>query len=190
MDFIECNEYFGSWYPGDAAEVRRSLDEIHAAFPDKPIVISEYGYCACTADRPEGDERRREILRTHDEVFREQDYMAGLIFFCYNDYRTHIGDRGTGVMRQRVHGVVDVCGNRKASYDCCAMNRARSKQMQIEGPPDGVPGNSAGTEGTYRPTHCAAIACAASILATARYPSSAGSGIAGPDARRGSRRSR
>ena len=26
----------------------RSLDEIHAAFPDKPIVISEYGYCACT----------------------------------------------------------------------------------------------------------------------------------------------
>jgi beta-glucuronidase len=135
MDFIECNEYFGSWYPGDAAEVGRSLDEIHAAFPDKPIVISEYGYCACTADRPEGDERRREILRTHDTVFRERDYVAGLIFFCYNDYRTHIGDRGTGVLRQRVHGVVDVWGNRKPSYDLLREESSPIEAMQIEGPP-------------------------------------------------------
>ena len=57
MDFIECNEYFGSWYPGDAEAVGLNMDEIHAAFPDKPIVISEYGYCACTAERPEGDAR-------------------------------------------------------------------------------------------------------------------------------------
>lgn len=135
MDFIECNEYFGSWYPGGAAEVGRSLDEIHAAFPDKPIVISEYGYCACTADRPEGDERRREILRSHDAVFRERDYVAGLIFFCYNDYRTHIGDRGMGVLRQRVHGVVDVWGNRKPSYDLLRDESSPIEHMQIEGPP-------------------------------------------------------
>ncbi|MDQ2776457.1 MAG: beta galactosidase jelly roll domain-containing protein, partial [Acidobacteriota bacterium] len=117
MDFIACNEYFGSWYPGDADAVGRNVDEIHAAFPDKPIVISEYGYCACTAERPEGDERRREIMRTHDEVLRTRDFIGGLIFFCYNDYRTHIGDRGTGVMRQRVHGVVDLYGSRKGSYE-------------------------------------------------------------------------
>lgn len=135
MDFVECNEYFGSWYPGDAVEVRRSLDEIHAAFPDKPIVISEYGYCACTADRPEGDERRREILRSHDAVFRERDYVAGLIFFCYNDYRTHIGDRGMGVLRQRVHGVVDVWGNRKPSYELLREESSPIEEMQIEGPP-------------------------------------------------------
>jgi beta-glucuronidase len=63
------------------------MDEIHAAFPDKPIVISEYGYCACTAERPEGDARRREIMRTHDAALKARDYIAGLIFFCYNDYR-------------------------------------------------------------------------------------------------------
>jgi beta-galactosidase len=135
MDFIECNEYFGSWYPGGAAEVGRNLDEIHAAFPDKPIVISEYGYCACTADRPEGDERRREILRTHDVVFRDRDYVAGLIFFCYNDYRTHIGDRGTGVLRQRVHGVVDVWGNRKLSYELLREESSPIEEVRIEGPP-------------------------------------------------------
>jgi len=81
MDFIECNEYFGSWYPGGPADLARNIDEIHAAFPDKPIVISEYGYCACTANRPEGDARRREILSAHDAVFHEKDYIGGLIFF-------------------------------------------------------------------------------------------------------------
>ncbi|MBV8819951.1 MAG: hypothetical protein JO022_16425, partial [Acidobacteriaceae bacterium] len=135
MDFIECNEYFGSWYPGDPAELSRNMDEIHAAFPGKPIVISEYGYCACTAERAEGDERRREILRAHDAVFREKDYIAGLIFFCYNDYRTHIGDRGTGAMRQRVHGVVDLYGDRKESYDLLRNESSPIESLAVEGHP-------------------------------------------------------
>src|SRR3989442_251055 len=29
MDFIETNEYYGSWYPGTAEDVARHLDEIH-----------------------------------------------------------------------------------------------------------------------------------------------------------------
>jgi beta-glucuronidase len=49
-------------------------------------------------------------------VCREAKYVGGLIFFCYNDYRTHIGDKGTGVMKQRIHGVVDLLGDRKPSY--------------------------------------------------------------------------
>ena len=69
MDFVEANEYFGTWAPGTAADAARYLDDIHAAFPGKPIVISEYGYCACTPDRPEGDEQRMEILRSHDAAY-------------------------------------------------------------------------------------------------------------------------
>ena len=116
MDYIMWNEYYESWYGGTPADLARNLDEIHRAFPDKPIVISEYGYCACAPERPEGDSRRIEVLRAHNAVFRNTDYVAGLIFFCYNDYRTHIGDKGTGVMKQRVHGVVDVYGARKPSW--------------------------------------------------------------------------
>jgi len=116
MDFIETNEYFGSWAPGPPEAVAKHLDDLHAAFPGKPVVISEYGYCACTEDRPEGDERRIEILRSHDAAIRTKDFVAGAIFFCYNDYRTHVGDRGMGALKQRVHGVVDVCGKQKASY--------------------------------------------------------------------------
>jgi beta-glucuronidase len=116
MDFIEWNEYYESWYRGTPDDLRRNLEELHQAFPDKPIVVSEYGYCACTPDRPEGDNRRIQILRDHTRVCREAKYVGGLIFFCYNDYRTHIGDKGTGVMKQRIHGVVDLLGDRKPSY--------------------------------------------------------------------------
>ena len=116
MDYVMFNEYVESWQPGTVEDLARFVDEIHRAFPGKPLVISEYGYCACTADRPEGDGKRISVLRGHDQVFRERDYVAGLIFFCYNDYRTHVGDRGAGVMQQRVHGVVDVYGERKPSW--------------------------------------------------------------------------
>ncbi len=136
MDFIECNEYFGSWQKGNADDLARSMDQIHAAFPNKPIVISEYGYCACTEDRPEGDEKRRVVLSTQDKVLRERDYIAGLIFFCYNDYRTHVGDRGMGVLQQRVHGVVDVFGAAKPSYDLLRNESSPVEEIIVEGYPN------------------------------------------------------
>jgi beta-galactosidase len=117
MDFIETNEYYGTWTPGTAEDAARHLDSLHAAFPDKPIVVSEFGYCACAPDRLEGDEKRAEILATHQNAIRSRDFVAGAIFFCYNDYRTHIGDRGLGPYRQRVHGVVDIDGAQKPSYE-------------------------------------------------------------------------
>jgi beta-glucuronidase len=135
MDFVECNEYFGSWYPGSPQTLSVSIDQIAAQIPGKPIVISEYGYCACTADRPEGDQRRQEIMRTHTSLFRNKPYIGGLIFFCYNDYRTHIGDRGLGVMRQRVHGVVDAYGNRKRSYELLRTESSPVEFLTVAGKP-------------------------------------------------------
>ncbi len=130
MDFVMWNEYIGSWQKGTAEDLARIVDNIHSAFPGKPVVISEYGYCACTPDRPEGDEARIRILLEQDKVFRERDWIAGLIFFCSNDYRTHVGDRGLGALRQRVHGVVDVFGARKPSYE---QLRAESNPIESVG---------------------------------------------------------
>jgi beta-glucuronidase len=138
MDYVMWNEYYESWYGGAPADLARNLDEIHKAFPGKPIVISEYGYCACTADRPESDGRRVEILREHNRIFRERDYVAGLIFFCYNDYRTHIGDKGFGVMKQRVHGVVDVYGARKPSYEALREESSPVESLEVKGPPSAM----------------------------------------------------
>jgi beta-galactosidase len=132
MDFIETNEYFGSWAPGSPEAVARHLDDLHTAFPDKPVVISEYGYCACTEDRPEGDDRRIEILRSHDAAIRSRDFVAGAIFFCYNDYRTHVGDRGVGALNQRVHGVVDLFGEKKTSYEVLRQESSPLESLTVE----------------------------------------------------------
>ena len=80
-------------------------------------MVSEYGLCECNPKNPTGDPRRIEILRDHTRVLREHACVGGAIFFCYNDYRTHIGDKGIGALRQRVHGVVDVYGERKPSFE-------------------------------------------------------------------------
>jgi beta-galactosidase len=132
MDFVEANEYYGTWVQGSAADAARYLEQIHAAFPGKPIVISEYGYCACTEDRPEGDEHRMEILRTHDLAIRSKAYTAGAIFFSYNDYRTHVGERGTGVLQQNVHGVVDVYGAKKQSYELLRRESSPIESLSLE----------------------------------------------------------
>ncbi len=132
MDFIETNEYYGSWYPGRGEDVARHLDEIHAAFPGKPIVVSEYGYCACTAERPEGDEQRIQILRSHDDAIRSKDFVGAAIFFCYNDYRTHVGDRGLGSLQQRVHGVVDLYGASKPSSELLRRESSPIESLTVE----------------------------------------------------------
>jgi beta-galactosidase len=132
MDFIETNEYFGSWAPGSPEAVAKHLDDLHAAFPDKPVVISEYGYCACVRDRPEGDEHRIEILQSHDAVFRSKDFVAGAIFFCYNDYRTHVGYSGIGALKQNVHGVVDLWGAQKASYEVLRRELSPIESLAVE----------------------------------------------------------
>ena len=132
MDFIETNEYFGTWYPGTLEGLAKHLDDLHAAFPGKPVVISEYGYCACTKDRPEGDEHRMEGLRSHDAVFRSKDFVAGAIFFCYNDYRSHVGYSGVGALKQNVHGVVDLWGALKASYDVLRRESSPVESLSAE----------------------------------------------------------
>jgi beta-galactosidase len=132
MDFVEANEYYGTWAPGTAADAARYLDKIHAAFPGRPIVISEYGYCACTPDRPEGDDQRMEILRTHDAAIRPKDFVGGAIFFCYNDYRTQVGDRGVGSLKQRVHGVVDIYGAHKSSHDLLRSESSPIESLTVE----------------------------------------------------------
>ena len=133
MDYVMCNEYVGSWTRGTTGDLGNILDEIHRAFPGKPLVISEYGYCACTPDRPEGDGARVSVLLDHDKVFRQRDFVAGLIFFCYNDYRTHVGDRGLGALQQRVHGVVDVYGERKPSYQVLRVESSPLDAFNVSG---------------------------------------------------------
>jgi beta-galactosidase len=102
---------------------------------------------------------RIKVLREQDAVLRRHDRIAGLIFFCYNDYRTHIGDRGQGALKQRVHGVVDVYGHRKPSYEVL-----RDEASPVETLSATLAGNELKVAGRTRAavpaTRCAATRCA------------------------------
>lgn len=132
LDFLEWNEYYESWFGGTPEDLRQSLARIRQTWPDKAIVISEYGLCECDPKNPSSDERRIRILEQHNARFRAEPQVAGLIFFCYNDYRTHLGDKGAGLLRQRVHGVVDVLGRPKPSWQALQRESSPVEDLQLD----------------------------------------------------------
>ena len=137
FDFISANEYYGSWAPGGPPEVRSYLQRIGDAFPSKPIVVSEYGWCECQPSIIPGDNNRVDIVNSHTEVFRECPNVAGAIYFDYNDYRTLVGDKGAGAMRQRVHGVVDLYARRKSSFAALRRQASPIEQLSLLQSTDG-----------------------------------------------------
>ena len=145
FDFVSANEYYGSWVPGGPPEVRSYLQRIRDAFPSKPIVVSEYGWCECQPTIMPGDDNRVDIVNSHTEVFRELPNVAGAIYFDYNDYRTLVGDKGTGAMMQRVHGVVDLYARRKPSFAALRIQASPIEHLSVLQVGDGL----------YRLTICA-----------------------------------
>jgi beta-galactosidase len=118
-DVLMFNEYQDTWYLSDPALLGEVLDTIHAEFPSKPLVISEYGLCEPANQG--GDTRRTRDLIYHSSVHENRAFIAGAIYFCLNDYRTHYGEAGTGKLRQRVHGVFDMEGSPKGSAEVLKM---------------------------------------------------------------------
>jgi beta-galactosidase len=132
FDFISTNEYYGSWSPGGPDDVKAHIERIRRAFPNKPIVVSEYGWCECQPGMEPGDENRVKIIDTHTDVFRDFPEVAGAIYFDYNDYRTLVGDKGVGAFRQRVHGVVDLYGTRKKSFEALRLQCSPVRNLSID----------------------------------------------------------
>lgn len=129
-DFLEYNEYYGSWHKGSTADILPTLNTLAELYPHKSIVISEYGLCECNPDFEKGDAFREDVLSSHTGEYKKADNVAGAIFFSYNDYRTHMGDVGEKSFQQRVHGVVDIYGNHKPSWQ--AFREAASPLSQFE----------------------------------------------------------
>ncbi|MFB3829206.1 MAG: glycoside hydrolase family 2 protein [Bryobacteraceae bacterium] len=131
MDFISWNEYYESWFRGSVEDMESNLEAIHRAFPGKMVVISEYGFCECNPRHIGGDRRRIDVLEQHTRVFRSRPWIGGVIFFDYNDYRTHIGDKGIAPLQQRVHGVVDLYGEKKPSWDALRRESSPVESLRV-----------------------------------------------------------
>jgi beta-glucuronidase len=130
-DFVMMNQYWGGWV-GPKQGLSGALDAIHVAWPDKTVIISEFGFepnwnrlwgpATSTLNHdeyyfvPDGtapdselaDEQRRLLIHDQMAVFRTKPFIAGAVFWTYQDYRTRSGF---------VMGVMDPERNKRPSWD-------------------------------------------------------------------------
>jgi beta-glucuronidase len=128
VDFVMLNAYYGTWH-GPKAALEPALDAIHATWPHKPVIISEYGFDPhwerimhpvppdlrryytippeVPSDSEAADRQRQQLIREQLAVFRRKPFIAGAIFWTYQDYRTRSGFQ---------MGVVDAQRHRRGSW--------------------------------------------------------------------------
>jgi len=130
-DFVLMNQYFGTWV-GPKQGLSPALDLIHETWPEKTVIISEYGFEPhwnalwgpptsslnaeeyyfvpddTLSDSEAADIVRRQLITEQLEIFRGKPFVAGTIFWTYQDYRT----RSNFIM-----GLVDFNRNRRGSWE-------------------------------------------------------------------------
>ncbi len=114
-DVLMFNEYYSTWYKESIESIPYHLKKICQDYPDKPLVISEWGLCEPAFKG--GDARRCREMVQQIKMFSDVPNISGAIYFCLNDYRTHMGEDHTYNYPQRVHGVCDIHLITKPSYD-------------------------------------------------------------------------
>ncbi|TCS17506.1 glycoside hydrolase family 2 TIM barrel-domain containing protein [Caulobacter sp. BK020] len=115
-DFIMANAYFGTW-SGGAESVEPWLDFFDKAYPDKMLVISEFGWPGpFSADPKAADAARVENLQGQMAAFEKRPFVGGAIFWTYQDYHSNRNLYAGSVDGYVDHGVVDQYRQRKPSY--------------------------------------------------------------------------
>jgi len=115
-DFIMWNQYYGSWH-GAAAGLAPALDRIDRMFPDKMLVISEFGFAGVHApDAATTDRLRIDVMRTQMAEFARRPWIAGAVFWCYQDYLSHRNLSPGRAIGQVDMGIVDEYRQRKPSF--------------------------------------------------------------------------
>ena len=115
-DFIMMNQYYGAWN-GPEDGLVKMLEHAGSSFPDKMFIISEFGTPGIFGTNTvEADKLRVHILHHQLDLFAKYDWIAGAIFWCYQDYKSH-RNLWPGHMEGYVdHGVVDEYRQRRPSF--------------------------------------------------------------------------
>ena len=116
-DFLMMNEYYGTWH-GPASALNPALDRVNELFPNKMVIISEFGYPGFFAKDPaQADPERIKTLQEQMPLLEARDWIAGAILWCYQDYKSRRNlwpGQDEGYVE---HGVVDEARQRKPSYE-------------------------------------------------------------------------
>jgi beta-galactosidase/beta-glucuronidase len=115
-DFIMMNEYYGAWN-GPEEGLIPMLDRAGRQYSEKMFIVSEFGTPGVFAtDSVEADKLRVHTLEHQLDAFQKYDWIAGAIFWCYQDYKSH-RNLFPGYSAGYVdHGVVDENRQRRPSF--------------------------------------------------------------------------
>jgi hypothetical protein len=127
-DIVLMNAYYGTW-SGPKKRLGPALDTVHMTWPDKPVIISEYGFAPrwegihpragadpaqyyalapeWASDAEAADHLRQQLIQEQLPVFRSRPFIAGAIFFTYQDHRTP---------NELMMGVVDAWRQRRGAW--------------------------------------------------------------------------
>jgi len=116
VDFIMMNAYFGTWNGREEGLVPR-LQQIGRDYPTKMVIVSEFGYPGIfSSDSAAADKMRIRTIENQLAQFQKFDFVAGAIFWCYQDYKSH-QNLWPGEHEGYVdHGLVDENRQRRPSY--------------------------------------------------------------------------
>ncbi|MEG8044308.1 glycoside hydrolase family 2 TIM barrel-domain containing protein [Sphingomonas sp. LR59] len=131
-DFVMANAYFGTW-SGGADKVGPWLDAFDKAYPDRMLVISEFGWPGpFSHDSASADVARTENLKDQLAAFATRPWVGGAIFWSYADYRSN-KNLFAGMADGYVdHGLVDADRQRRPSYFAWeAANRDVSAKVDL-----------------------------------------------------------
>jgi beta-glucuronidase len=130
-DFVLMNQYFGAW-GGPKPGLGPELDLIRQTWPDKVVIISEYGFVPrwnshggpptsalntgeyyfipddAPSDSVAADVIRRQLIFEQMAIYRSKPFVSGAIFWTYQDYRTP---------SKYSTGLVDSQRNRRGSWE-------------------------------------------------------------------------
>jgi beta-glucuronidase len=102
LDVIGFNEYFG-WYPGpsgqifDRTKLPGYLDSLRTCYPDKALVISEFG-AEANRDGPVEEKGtfafQQDFVNYHLGVYATKPWLSGAIYWALNEFWVRPGWEG------------------------------------------------------------------------------------------------
>jgi beta-glucuronidase len=127
MQVIGVNEYFG-WYPGPSGQVADEdllsnyLDSVRACYPNKAIVVTEFG-AEANRDGPAEEkgtyEFQDDFVNFHLNVFASKPWLSGAIYWTLEEFRVRPGwDGGNPKPSPPFHqkGLIKLDGTPKPAY--------------------------------------------------------------------------
>ena len=144
LDLLGINDYFG-WYPGpngsiaDRELLSEYLDTVRACYPDKALMVSEFG-AEANRDGP-AEERgtyqyQQEFMTYHHGVYATKPWLSGAIYWALQEFRVRPQwDGGNPRALPPLHqkGVVTFDGAPKPSFATLAQLFGATQQITPAG---------------------------------------------------------